>query len=74
MVQVIFPFFYMLYKEIKSNLSNTLPVAEVMAARQQYGHYKNYLKSLTGSVLDTLRLNIGDHKFEDGHDVETVVT
>jgi hypothetical protein len=44
----------MLYKEIKGKLSNTLPVAEVMAARQQYDHYKNYLRSLTGSVRHPL--------------------
>jgi len=33
MVQVTVPFFYKLYKEIKGKLSNTLPVAEGMAAR-----------------------------------------
>ena len=74
MAQATVPFFYMLYKEMKDKLSSTLPITEVMAARQQYGHYKNYLKSPTGSVLDTPWPNIGDRKFEDGHEVETVVT
>jgi hypothetical protein len=45
-----------------------------MAATKQYGHYKNYLKSLTGSVIDTPWPNTGDHKFEDGQEVETVAT